>query len=204
MESANNSRSCETTLKSPSKRITKQPSLSQTVYHGHRRTRWGCWLGAGLLLAAMAPSWASETLTGSFGKTRLQKNTGDAVEFTCGDLLGAGQTDLNLFSTCNAMVETARSLDPDISWPPENTDRSLGMTEDELAAAYQQIATEEYAAAGQMATEVGSNRINIGINRLIEVRRGARGFSIACLSPDSKTMLAADSEWMNSYAGKRG
>mgnify|MGYP001825582524 CR=1 FL=1 len=199
MESANNSRSCETTLKSPSKRCTKQPSLSQTVYHGHRRTRWGCWLGAGFLLAAMTPSWSADTDLGSIGKTRLQKNTGNAVQKTCGGFVeewvasetipgDSGSRDpslspaaIPLFATCGAMVQTAN----EILENGERTDASLGTDADETAASLQQIATEEYAAAGQMATEVGSNRINIGINRLIEVRRGARGFSIAGISPDS-------------------
>ena len=153
------------------------------------------WLGMGLMLVAMSPSWAAETSLGSVGNTRLQQDTGDAVQFTCGGFVasGADAKATPLFETCRAMVQTA-------------TDgaNSLGISNDELASGLQHVATEEFAASGQLGTEVGSNRINIGINRLVEVRRGAKGFSIAGLSPGSSTLLAANSQQLDSYSGERG
>jgi outer membrane lipase/esterase len=153
------------------------------------------WLTMGLMLVAMSPSWAAETQLGSVGNTQLQQNTGDAVQFTCGDFIAAGANPLTtpLFQTCRAMVQTAT-----------NGENSLGITDDELANGLQHVATEEFAASGQLGTEVGSNRINIGINRLIEVRRGAKGFNIAGLSPGSNILLAANSKQSDAYTGERG
>lgn len=153
------------------------------------------WLGMGVMLVAMSPSWAADTDLGSVGKTQLQQDTGDAVADTCSDFIAADADPLTtpLFQTCRAMVQTENG-----------GDFSLGITDDQLADGLQHIATEELAASGQLGTEVGSNRINIGINRLVEVRRGAKGFSIAGLSPGSNTLLAANSQQLDSYSGERG
>ncbi|MEN8207335.1 MAG: autotransporter outer membrane beta-barrel domain-containing protein [Pseudomonadota bacterium] len=158
------------------------------------------WLSIGLMAIA-STGWAAPDLS-KYGQTQLQQDTGASVQATCGDLAADEDITLDnspLFSTCNAMVQTSVDLDGD-----SNNGRSLMISADELAAGLQQVATEEFAAAGQLGTEIGSNSINIGINRLIEVRKGARGFSIAGLNPDSKTLLAADSQWFNSYTGGRG
>jgi len=154
-------------------------------------------LGVGVMLLAVSPSWAADTTLGNVGKTKLQQDTGDAVQFTCTGFIDAGADPLNpvppLFETCQAMVQTAT-----------NGPNNLNISDSELADGLQHIATEEFAASGQLGTEVGSNRINIGINRLVEVRRGAKGFNIAGLSPDTNTLLAANSQWRDSYAGERG
>ena len=149
----------------------------------------------GLMLVVTSPSWAAETPLGSVGNTQLQQDTGDAVQFTCAGFVasGADAKAIPLFETCRAMVQTATG-----------GENSLGISDKELADGLQHFATEEFAASGQMGTEVGSNRINIGINRLVEVRRGAKGFSIAGLSPDSNVLLAADSQQFDAYTGKRG
>jgi len=170
----------------------------QTLTNSHGIYSWGGVLRCsitGLMLVVMSPSWAAETALGSVGNTQLQQDTGDAVQFTCGGFVasGADPKAIPLFETCRAMVQTAT-----------NGANSLGISDDELASGLQHVATEEFAASGQLGTEVGSNRINIGINRLVEVRRGAKGFSIAGLSPDSNILLAADSKRLDSYSGERG
>jgi outer membrane lipase/esterase len=158
-------------------------------------SRGGHCLGVLLMLVAVSPSWAVASALGDVGNTQLQQDTGDAVQSTCAGFVasGANANEIPLFETCRAMVQTA-------------TDgaNSLGISDDELADGLQQVATEEFAASGQLATEIGSNTINIGINRLIEVRSGARGFSIAGLSPDSNTLLAAGTQWPDSASGRRG
>jgi outer membrane lipase/esterase len=170
----------------------------KTLTASHRVYSWGRdlrWLSMGLMLGAMSPSWAAETPLGSVGNTKLQQDTGDAVQFTCGGFVasGADAKQIPLFETCRAMVQTAT-----------DGENSLGISDAALADGLQHIATEEFATSGQLGTEVGSNRINIGINRLVEVRRGAKGFNIAGLTPDSNALLAANTQWPDSYSGERG
>lgn len=158
------------------------------------------WLGIGLMLVTVSPLWAApQTPLGAIGKTQLQQDTGDAVQLTCGGIIadnGGSPPPIGtnpLFDTCSAMVQTATG-----------GTRSLGITNDQLADGLQQIATEEFGASGQLGTEVGSNQINIGLNRLVDIRKGVRGFSVTGLSPDSKTLLAADSQWTKAYRGEQG
>ena len=181
----------------------RQPSLAKS--HRVYSCGWGLrWLGLGLMLVVVPPSWA--TTLGSTGNTKLQRNTGDSVQTVCGDFISANNGtpppigQFPIFDTCSAMVQTAN----DATDSGGATGRSLGLTTTETGDALQQISTEEFAASGQLGTEVGSNQINIGINRLVEVRKGARGFSIAGLNPDSKTLLAANSQWFNAYPGEQG
>lgn len=195
MERADVCTRCNSIPKSHTKRFSQYRSHLPGDGQEHCLRKKGRWLGGGLMLLAMTHSWAAETPLGEIGNTQLQQDTGDAVQFTCKGFVdsGANADEIPLFATCRAMVQTVADGPND-----------LGISDDELAVSLQHIATEEFAASGQLATEIGSNRINIGINRLIEVRRGARGFSIAGIQPDSNTLLAADAGFMNSFTGKRG
>lgn len=154
-----------------------------------------------LMTMALSPAWSQGTLLGSFGNTELQQVTGDSVQVTCAGLLQAGITDTPLFSTCNAMVETARDLDGEMG---ESVDRSLGLTQGELAGALQQIATEEFAATESMATEFAGNNMTAVLTRLIEVRRGVRGFSVAGLQPPDAETVAFDDWDRMRVTGARG
>ncbi len=155
------------------------------------------YFGIGLALLLTQPAWAAQTNLGGFGQTRLQQDTGDAVQLTCGGFI-ASQADpsLPLFATCRAMVHTGNAL----AGTGSTTD-SLGLTGDQLAASLQQIATEEFAATESMATEISNNRMNPVLTRLVELRGGATGFSLnglfsgyeretlaASARPDSKGM----------------
>ncbi len=141
------------------------------------------YLGIAIALFLVQPGWAGQTNLGSFGQTQLQQDTGDAVQLTCGGFI-ASQADPStpLFATCRAMVHTANEL-AGSTGPVRD---SLGLTEDEIAASLQQIATEEFAATESMATEISNNRMNPVLTRLVELRGGAVGFSMNGLFPGNE------------------
>jgi outer membrane autotransporter protein len=98
------------------------------------------------------------------------------------------------------MVQTANELTGSGA-----TGDSLGLSEDELAASLQQIATEEFAATESMATEINVNQAGNVITRLVELRRNVRGFSLAGLNYPGKTQtLAADTPDLYAGGGQRG
>lgn len=126
---------------------------------------------------------AAETPLGSFGKTKLQQDTGDAVQKTCAGFIAAGTLPgaVPLFDTCRAMVHTANDI-LDNEGP---TGDSLGLSADELAFALQQIATEEFGATQSMANEISSGRMQAIMTRLLELRGGVGGFSLSGLGVGS-------------------
>ncbi len=146
-------------------------------------------LGLGLAAALPHPAWAAETNLGSIGRTRLQQDTGDAVQRTCAGFVASDTQPgtVPLFDTCRAMVQTGNEVN-NTGGPTRD---SLGLTGGQLSASLQQIATEEFAATESMATEISSTRLNTVLTRLIEVRRGVRGFSVAGLSPDDRPSAVA-------------
>jgi outer membrane autotransporter protein len=141
-------------------------------------------LAIGFCLSAIIQ--AAETNLGSYGQTQLQQDTGDSVQQTCIGFVmsGAESGTIPLFDTCSAMVQTANELS-DIG----SFDSSLGLSADELANALQQIATEEYSATGTIANEVAGSRMDPLISRLMELRSGARGFSISGLNVNNSQSL---------------
>jgi outer membrane autotransporter protein len=147
-------------------------------------------LGCGLAVCLAQQAWAAETTLGSFGDTQLQQDTGDAVQITCGGFIadGADVNEIPLFFTCGTMVHTAN----DLADNGQNTTLSLGLTEEQLADSLQQIATEEFAATESMASDISSSRMDPVITRLVELRSGVRGFSVAGLVPgaDAEALLA--------------
>ena len=159
-------------------------------------------LGIGIATCISNPTRAAETKLGSFGQSQLQQDTGDAVQTTCAGFLAAGTPlgTVPLFDTCRAMVHTAN----DLSGSGASGD-SLGLTEDELAASLQQIATEEFAATESIATEINVNQAGNVITRLVEVRRNVRGFSLAGLDYPGRTQtLATDTLDLYPGSSQRG
>ncbi len=130
---------------------------------------------------AHSSAFAADTVLGGFGRTQLQMDTGDAVQRTCGGFV-ASEADPNipLFRTCRAMVHTSNALIPGSQGPTRD---SLGIGADELANSLQQIATEEFAATETMATDMSQSRMDPVLGRIVELRDGARGFSVAGLLP---------------------
>lgn len=145
-----------------------------------------------LAVVVAIPAMAADTTLGSFGQTQLQQDTGDAVQRTCGGFVASGaDPSIPLFATCRAMVHTANDLAGN-----QGPDRdSLGISADQLAASLQQIATEEFAATESMAAELTNTRLDPVINRLVELRSGNRGFSVAGLFSDSDSEALADAGW---------
>ena len=129
---------------------------------------------AGLLLTASGAASAQTTALGSTGNTELQSATGDAVQTICGRLAGArgglggaALSDPNqedLFRRCNELVQTA-----------VNAARDLGLSDEELGDALQQVATEEIAATGSLATETNSAVLTGILSRLSALRGGGAG-----------------------------
>ncbi len=152
-----------------------------------------------LALVLSPQVWAAQTNLGSFGQTQLQQDTGDAVQITCGGFIAA-EADPNtpLFVTCGAMVHTANDLAGS-----GNATNSLGLSEDELADALQEIATEEFAATESMANEISNSRMTPVMSRLLELRGGATGFSVLGLQPGYITESLAANGWATS-SGMRG
>ena len=132
-------------------------------------------LGLGLASGGWQTAHAAETNLGGYGQTQLQQDTGDAVQFTCGGFVAAGTQPgtVPLFDTCRAMVHTANEL---TGTGP--TADSLGLSEDELAASLQQIATEEFGSTESMATEISTDKTANVITRLNDIRGGAHGVNV--------------------------
>lgn len=122
-------------------------------------------------------SWGQSLPLGQVpGATELQSNTGNSVQTTCGGLSALEQRSAlqqDLFERCRELVQTA---------PGTPDDFNLGLQPAELNAALQQVATEEAAAAGALATEVSSANASTVIARLASVRRGVTGFGLSGLN----------------------
>lgn len=137
-------------------------------------------------LAMLSANTALADLGGRPGQTALQSGTGTAVQTACG-FFARGETIVqnaqqqDLFDRCREMVQTANDLDG----LSQNTRDSLGLSESDLAAGLQQLATEEAATASSMATETSFGQMNtIGL-RLAAVRGGAAGFAVSGLGGTS-------------------
>lgn len=142
-------------------------------------------LAMGLAVTASPFLSAQNTVLGNIvasaqNATSLQISTGDAVMSTClglaarasgtGAPLSAEEQALSV--NCTDMVLTAFALDPGLS-----SDISLGWTSGELAEGMQQLAGEEQASAGRLATETSNNQYaNLGM-RLDAIRAGSRAMA---------------------------
>ena len=169
-------------------RVKHQRSCHQKVIHNTQLLL----LGVAFLLSPQA--WSAQTNLGSYGQTQLQRDTGDAVQLTCGGFVEAGENpDTPLFATCRAMVHTANDLSDSGA-----TRDSLNLSEDELAASLQEIATEEFAATESMANEISNSRMSPVMSRLVELRGGTTGFSASGLLPGFTAEPLAANGWSTS------
>ncbi len=125
---------------------------------------------AGVLCSGFASAAVQPTNTlGSTGTTDLQIRTGNGVQAVCGQFIAAnsgdnpvppaGELEADLFDKCGEMVHTGRTVTGDAG----GTGKSLNLSAEELASALQNIAGEEAAAGGSMATEASAGQAaNIG------------------------------------------
>ncbi|MCB1755035.1 MAG: autotransporter outer membrane beta-barrel domain-containing protein [Gammaproteobacteria bacterium] len=101
---------------------------------------------------------------GRIGSTDLQIRTGNAVQAVCGQFIAANEANTppaneleeDLFDKCGEMVHTARVITGDEG----ATAKSLDLTEEELQGALQNVAGEEAAASGSMATESSVGQVS--------------------------------------------
>lgn len=123
--------------------------------------------------------------------TPLRVGTGDTVQATCGGLVDTGMFDgtanrpatsagEDLLFRCNEMVHTANALTPGSN---ASTQNNTGLDGQQLAEVMQQLAGEEQASKGRLATETSNGQFaNVGL-RLDAIRQGARatagGLSLA-------------------------
>ena len=129
---------------------------------------------------------------GSVGETDLQIATGNAVQAVCGSFIANAQTDnLNanqatLFDKCGEMVHTARV----VSGETGTSHKDLGISREQLQSALQNVATEEAATVGTMATQSQGGQVaNIG-NRIAALIRGAGNIKISRLGSSFNGKLA--------------
>jgi uncharacterized protein with beta-barrel porin domain len=110
------------------------------------------------------------------------------VQGTCRGLIAASQQrelttpEADLFARCGELVQTI---------PGAEGSGDLDLTPAELNAALQQVATEEAAAAGSLATEISSANATTVIARLVSVRRGVSGFGLSGLN-----VQPVDEQWI--------
>ena len=141
--------------------------------------RIGKGIGCAFLILMSNATMAATTNLGSYGKTQLQQDTGDAVQSTCGGFVAQGfDPNYSLFATCRAMVHTGNAL----TGTGAAAD-SLGLSEDQLASSLQQIAAEEFLTTGSVSNELATEKATPVLSRLSTLRSGTKGFSLSNLTP---------------------
>ncbi len=125
-------------------------------------------IAAGLLASGLSVSGVTSATVqpvntlGRVGETDLQIRTGNAVQAVCGQFIAANnegtapadELEADLFDKCGEMVHTGRT----VTGEDGATAKSLELTGDELRAGLQNIAGEEAASSGSMATEASASQ----------------------------------------------
>jgi outer membrane lipase/esterase len=136
-----------------------------------------CTIAASALL--LSPTGFGAAL-GDFGQNQLQQSTGTAVQTTCGKMIPIKDTltgdTQQLFFRCGELVQTGNELTPD---DPGGTGNSLGISEDELALALQNVAPEETEAMGAGLTDTSQDQLASLQDRLQFIRTGTSTLPIA-------------------------
>lgn len=145
-------------------------------------TRRATLAAASATVALFAAPAHAQNLPNVPGYTPVQQPTADAVQAVCrnfglniptyGEADDNGTAQQRLFSSCRKMVQSANAL---VGSGP--TDNSLGLTNDELRTGVQAIAPVQMNAQKQMSVDASRN--NIVLSRLLDLRGGARGLSLA-------------------------
>lgn len=137
------------------------------------------------------------------GLTELQQRTGDAIQGVCGGFIAAGGNDAidasgdadieqqrALFDKCGEMVHTGNEIrgpNPDDPAAANPVAKSLGLTTEQLGDALRNVAGEEIAAAGSLATESVSQQSDIVSRRLASVMS-----QVSTLQVSSASFMGAD------------
>ncbi len=118
--------------------------------------------------------------------TELQRRTGNAVQAVCGGFLNNGVDETrddvalqqNLFAACGAMVHTNNRLQ-DNGGP---TALDIGLTAADLNSALQNVAGEEIAAAGSLATESAYNQTDLVSTRFAAILSQINRLQVSALN----------------------
>lgn len=175
--------------------------MSNGEVGGFRRARCPvlalAWLGV-LGSPVLAQTDRQEAQTG------LQNATEAGIRVVCGGLLNT--PDLNpieqdLLLQCGSMVNTAKEKDGE----PFVPELALDITDGELRGAWQNLAGEEFATQGTMGTKVSAGQFENVTRRLVLLRSGASGFSVADLRLATDGQLVSAAALLPEMAsGERG
>jgi hypothetical protein len=131
------------------------------------------------------------------GLTEVQQPTADTVQTVCAKLPTAGVTlDPNgtpaqrLLYTCRVMVQTANQLTPGNTLP---TAFSLGISNEELRTGVQAVAPVQMNAQKQIGVE--ATKISVVGTRLLDLRAGARGFTVSSNGVSAPVQSASAGEY---------
>ncbi len=180
--------------------IHKQLFIPDNQSTGFTRALCLLFVMTSLSLSLVSPAFG--LLGGRSGQTELQSNTGTAVQAVCVNLIGlnamsplTGST-AELFTRCGEMVHSANALDG-----TGTQDLSLGLSEEDLAAALQQLAAEEVISPRTQASKTFSGQLRNLSSRLAALRAGATGVSISGLNLNNNDLqngpLMAGGNWGN-------
>jgi len=113
-------------------------------------------------------------------QTGLQNATEATTRTVCVAMSGLPSLtpiERNLFEQCSSMVNTANSKDG----LPANPDFVLDISDSELRGAWQNLAGEEFATQGTMGTKISTGQFGNILQRLMRLRSGVSGVSVADL-----------------------
>ncbi len=164
-------------------------------------------VGVSLMLgeSMFAPGHAQTTLGQRTGQSALQSATGNAIfsptsTGVCPGLVGLGTgvsaAEADLRTQCGALVHTGNALNG-----TGVTTLSLGLGNEELNAALQQMASEELLAPRTQATKTFNGQQRNLSGRLAALRGGSTGLSIASLNLNGVNPLAGLSPQALGFSG---
>ncbi len=170
----------------------------------------GCLLSGLFVSASVSAEVLPLNTLGRVGATELQIRTGNAVQAVCGQFIAANnantppanELEADLFDKCGEMVHTART----VTGEEGATGKSLELNEEQLQAALQNIAGEEAAASGSVATEASSGQMANVSKRLSSLlsRSSSLQLSSVNLYGGDALYTLSEEELMNLSGGSAG
>lgn len=135
---------------------------------------------AGGLTKAHATQESLPALATVPGATQLQSASGFSVQTACvgmSTMENLSPASQSLLARCGELVQSAPGAAKD--------DNTLGLTDQQLNGALQQVASEEAIALGARGGDISTARLGGAITRISQIRRGATGFRVSIANPTS-------------------
>lgn len=123
-------------------------------------------------------------------QTGLQNATEAGIRQVCAGLINLpdrSPIEQDLFVQCASMVNTANEKDG----VEFNPDFVLDISDGELRGAWQNLAGEEFATQGTMGTKISMSQFQNVLQRLVAIRGGASGISVADLNIHTEDRLVS-------------